>query len=324
MAKVFAAFADGWGRVLRAPAILLGVCAVTWLIAFPVLRFTEGTSGVLVEFTELVAGPAMGFFPTYTPTLLGTGQFLRRAHGFFAGGGRDAGFVAAAATTLFVLTFLLGDILDRYARRRPIRAQAFFGVGGVFFLRFLRLGVVAALGYIVLFGAVHPLLFPPDYPWVAEGSAAGKASPLLTPIYAVFLMFATFWNAVIDYARIRAVVEDRRSMLGAVLAGWRFVTAHPLKTFGLYLLNASAFGLVVWIAMTGFTTPMSDVRFLAAANLFLLARLALKLVFFASQTALFQRSLAHVEYTAAPELLWPESPAAEEIINAAARRPPQP
>jgi hypothetical protein len=266
----------------------------------------------------------MGFFPTYTPTLLGTGQFLRRAHGFFAGGGRDAGFVAAAATTLFVLTFLLGDILDRYARRRPIRAHAFFGASGVVFFRFLRLGVVAALGDVILFGIVHPLLFPPDYPWVAEGSAPGLASPLLTPVYAVFLMFSTFWSAVVDYARIRAVVEDRRSMLGAVLAGWRFVTAHPLKTFGLYLLNAAAFGLVVWIAMTGFTTPMSDVRFFAAANLFLLARLALKLVFFASQTALFQRSLAHAEYTAAPEILWPESPAAEEIINAAARRPPQP
>ena len=38
MAKVFAAFADGWGRVLRAPAILLGVFAVTWLVAFPAGR----------------------------------------------------------------------------------------------------------------------------------------------------------------------------------------------------------------------------------------------------------------------------------------------
>jgi hypothetical protein len=58
--------------------------------------------------------------------------------------------------------------------------------------------------------------------------------------------------------------------------------------------------------------------------LYLLVRLMLKLVFFASQTALFQRSLAHADYTAAPTPLWPESPAAEEIINAAATRPPLP
>ena len=40
--------------------------------------------------------------------------------------------------------------------------------------------------------------------------------------------------------------------------------------------------------------------FLAAAGmLYLFVRLALKLVFFASQTAFFQRSLAHADYTAA-------------------------
>ena len=53
--------------------------------------------------------------------------------------------------------------------------------------------------------------------------------------------------------------------------------------------------------------------------LYLLARMALKLVFFASQTAFFQRSLAHADYAAPPQLLWPESPAAEEMINAAPR-----
>ena len=41
MARVFAAFADGWGRVLRAPAILLGVFAVTWLVAFPAGRLLD-------------------------------------------------------------------------------------------------------------------------------------------------------------------------------------------------------------------------------------------------------------------------------------------
>ena len=46
---------------------------------------------------------------------------------------------------------------------------------------------------------------------------------------------------------------------------------------------------------------------------YVLARLALKLQFLASQTSLFQASLAHARYTAAPEPVWPESPAAETI-----------
>ena len=115
----------------------------------------------------LIEGLPTGFYPTFTPTLLGTEAFVRHARAFLTGGTPDVQFLAAAATTLIVWTFLLGGVLDRYARRRPIRAQAFFGASGVFFFRFLRLGIVAALGYYVLFGVVHPLLFPPLYPWVS-------------------------------------------------------------------------------------------------------------------------------------------------------------
>jgi hypothetical protein len=50
-----------------------------------------------------------------------------------------------------------------------------------------------------------------------------------------------------------------------------------------------------------------------AAQLYVLARIVLKLQFIASQTALFQASLAHARYTAAPAARWPESPAAETI-----------
>jgi hypothetical protein len=144
---------------------------------------------------------------------------------------------------------------------------------------------------------------------------------LLLPLYAVFLMLAAFWSAVVDYARIRAVVEDRRSMLGAILAGWRFVAGRPVQTAGLYLSNSAAIGVVLWAYALAFPGA-ADARAvgpmaIAAATVYLLARVALKLAFFASQEALFQRSLAHAEYTAAPPLLWPESPAAEEIANAA-------
>ena len=53
----------------------------------------------------------------------------------------------------------------------------------------------------------------------------------------------------------------------------------------------------------------------AAGQLYLLARLAIKLHFLASQTALFQSHLAHATYTAAPAPAWPESPAAEAIAR---------
>jgi hypothetical protein len=51
------------------------------------------------------------------------------------------------------------------------------------------------------------------------------------------------------------------------------------------------------------------------SQVYVLARLAMKLQFLASQTALFQASLAHAGYTAAPVPVWPESPAAEAITS---------
>jgi hypothetical protein len=48
-------------------------------------------------------------------------------------------------------------------------------------------------------------------------------------------------------------------------------------------------------------------------QLYVLARLWIKLVFWASETSLFQSRLAHAEYVAAPRPRWPESPAAEAI-----------
>jgi hypothetical protein len=323
MARVFAAFADGWGRVFRAPAILFGVFIVTWLVAFPAGRLIDQAGAPPAGRAEAADALATGFDRTFTPTLLGADRFVQHTHALLSDGALTVEFVAAAATTLVVWTFLLGGVLDRYARRRPTRAQAFFGACGVCFFRFLRLGVVAAAGHYVLFGLIHAWVFLPTYQYLTggEATAAGSVPLLLLPLYAVFLMLAAFWSAVIDYARIRAVVEDRRSALGAILAGWRFVTGHPLKTSGLYLLNAAAFGVALGAYALAFpgagAAGPTGLGALAAANVYLLARVALKLAFFASQAALFQRSVAHAEYTAAPEPLWPESPAAEEIINAA-------
>jgi len=53
----------------------------------------------------------------------------------------------------------------------------------------------------------------------------------------------------------------------------------------------------------------------AIAQLYVIARIVLKLQFASSQTALFQASLAHATYTAAPAPGWPESPAAEAVAR---------
>ena len=85
----------------------------------------------------------------------------------------------------------------------------------------------------------------------------------------------------------------------------------------LYVLNTLTFlvALAVWglIAPGAGDTGLSMWAGFLLAQLFIVGRLALKLQFIASQTALFQANLAHAGYAAAPVTAWPESPAAEAI-----------
>ena len=48
-------------------------------------------------------------------------------------------------------------------------------------------------------------------------------------------------------------------------------------------------------------------------QVYIVARLWVKLVFWASETSLFQSRLAHAGYVARPEPVWPESPMAEAM-----------
>jgi hypothetical protein len=79
---------------------------------------------------------------------------------------------------------------------------------------------------------------------------------------------------------------------------------------GLFLVVVLAYAAVAPGA--GRAGPMMWVGF-GIGQLYVAARLWIKLVFWASETALFQSRLAHVGYTAAPAPSWPESPAAEAI-----------
>jgi hypothetical protein len=170
----------------------------------------------------------------------------------------------------FVLvgSFLAGGIIDRYARARPTRAYGFFGACGRHAAAMLRLAVVEVLLYL---GADN------------------------LPDVRAALAVALLVNLAGLYARVRIVVEDRRSAVGALLASARFVRRHAAGAVTIYAVWAAAMAGVAAVAR-------------GAAPILLLP-------LFASATVFFQSRLAHAAYTAAPPLQWPESPAAEAIAN---------
>ncbi|MBP1634638.1 MAG: hypothetical protein H6Q10_1212 [Acidobacteria bacterium] len=332
MTTIFASFLDGVRRVGRAPAVLAGVLLVTLLVALPpaiVLRgllagslgsslaAEEAARGVNQEWWEEFSSQATGLGATFTPRIIGFGGVLDNLSRVLDNRGYAAAVTVVAAGYLLLWTFLLGGILDRYARNRPTRAPAFFSASGVFFFRFLRLAVLAAAAYALLFGPVHRWLFDGFYPWATRDWPVERNAFLLrAALYLVFGALLVAVNVLFDYAKVRAVVEDRRSALGALMTAFGFVKRHPVPVFGLYLLNGllfvavlAAYALVAPGARGGWFAWLG----LVVTELYVLARLAVKLIFYASATSLFQRLLAHSEYTAAPVPRWPESPAAEAI-----------
>lgn len=186
-----------------------------------------------------------------------------------------------------IWSFAWGGILDRYARNRPTRGRGFFGACGAHFPALLRLGLV----FLLIDAAIG---------WaVAETAHA---------------VLATAVGMIATFARIRIVVEDRRSALGATLGALRFLWRHPAG-IGLVV----AFAVLQTLALVALAlavepdAPGGWRRAVVEASI--VVPLVLTLVEHAAGVSLFQSRLAHASYTAAPPIEWPDSPAAEAITN---------
>jgi len=329
------AWRDGLRRVFRAPAVVAGVFAFTLFAALPLALALRGAleahmgrslmadaaaEAVNYDWWQEFASQASGLATTFSPAIVGFAATLDNLSSVLDAEPEVLPITAALAAYLVAWTFLSGGILDRLARQRPTRTFGFFGASGVFFWRFLRLSVIAGLVYWFLFSYVHAWLLDEGFRRLTRDVAVERDAFLWRiALYMVFGACLVAANITFDYARIRLVVEDRRSALGALRAALRFVGRHPRTVIGLYALNALVFFVLlgVWSLVAPGAGPVGGLMWVGfvVAQLYLLARIVLKLQFIASQTALFQASMAHAAYTAAPAPVWPESPAVEAIAG---------
>jgi hypothetical protein len=327
------AFTDGIRRVNRAPAILAGVWLLTLAVSLPLALAMRGMlaqhlggslaadralSGVNYDWMQEFSDQAAGLGVTFKPTIIGFGAVLDNLSGFIDNVPEPVVIVGAASAYLVLWLFVAGGIIDRYARDRATRAHGFFAASGVFFFRFLRLGVVMWLVYGFLFRYMHPWLFDRLYPRMIHDVSVERTAFLARLVlYLVFGLVLAGCNLIFDYAKIRAVVEDRRSMLASIAAAVRFIGDHYGTAVGLYAADTGLFVLVIAVYAavapgaggSGITMWLA----FAAGQLYVLARLWVKLVFWASETSLFQSRLAHAGYVAAAAPAWPDSPTAEAI-----------
>lgn len=254
------ALRDGAARVLAAPSIVAGTLALTLVFSLPPGLFR----GAVVMAQQAAVALLLPF-------------------------GAASGAPYFGAAWVLVWAFLLGGILDRYARNRPTRGQGFFGACGRHFPAMLRLGLVELL---VVAG-------------IGKAYAGNGAVVLFLAAGLVFV-----------YARVRLVVEDRRSAAGALLAGGRFIRRNAAAAAAVFAVFAGLLwiGAWIWPALPQAGLRQRPLAF-AGAEALVAVQLLLLFALLASATSLFQSRLAHASYAAAPAIAWPESSAAEAIRN---------
>ncbi len=333
------AVADGWQRVIRFPLGAVTLLLVTALVTLPAARTLresiEDHLGTSTIASTVAAGVDMRWWEefaddarpgeSFRPSMIGAAAPLNTYSDLLDGEGPPPEALAALALGAIAWLFLSGGLLDRYARRRRVGTRDFFGTCGVFFFRFLRLALLTGLAYALLLGLWHDWLFDTVYPWLTRETSVERTAFLWRVfLYAIWLLPVLAVNMVADYAKVRAVLEDRHSAIGAAVAATRFIRRHPIAVTVVYATNAAiAAAVLVVYAVLAPDGRGGDWRLLAALVVgaaYLLARLATRLAFLSSAMALVERRLAHAEYTAPPLPVWPDSPAAEAIENAALLR----
>ena len=323
------AFLDGMNRVKRAPAIVIGLWLSTLLLALPLtvvlherliahlgasLAAQTAAAGVNYDWWNEFLAQTSGFGSTFVPAIIGFAAVLTNISTLADAKAMPTAITIAVLVNLTVSLFLIGGVLDRLARDRAVGASAFFAACGTYFMRFIRLGIVMAIVYGALFGPYHTWLFDDLYPSLIEDLTVERTAFLVrVSLYAAFALPLFFFNMLFDYAKIRAVVEDRRSMLGAIAASWRFIRRQPLAVSGLYAINTALFLGVALFYYAAVPGASANVSAFAIGQIYIVLRVTVRLQFAASQTALFQGRLAHAGYVARPIPKWPDSPAAEAI-----------
>lgn len=331
-ATAVGAFLEGWRRTLRAPGVAVALWVVTTLVTLPLAamlhedietHFGDSTAaeralqGWDLDWTGEFAAEAQGVATTLTREVLGAAGLVATVSRILSGEDVPAALVGALVVYLAAWIFFSGGIVDRLARARPLGAATFIALSGGYFFRLLRLAVFAGAIYWLLFRTVHPFLFETVFGRLTRDLASeSRALGILAALYALFAVLLGLVNLVVDFTRVRLVVEDRRSVFSALGAGLRFVRRRFWRSAGLYVLNILALLVLarLWIQVAA-GAGGADWAALLLSQIYLVLRIWSRMAFLGSEAVFYQGELAHARYTAASLPRWPDSASVEAIRN---------
>ena len=299
--------------MLRAPGLVVAIWAASVVIAAPlglvlldsIHTFIKNSGyhqkllqGFDTGWYEEFSASASATEQTFAPGLIGVGAWLKNLDRWWDGRVFLEQPAALATGVAFVLVWLLllGGVLEglREGAPRP-RLSAVLADGAARFPLFLRLALITGTGYYLVFRFAR-WLFPKIQRATADVTVEREVLLFNLAAAALVVVLLAAVRLVADYAKLAVVVERRRSAFLAALRGVRFVAANPVRVaavaclYGVVML--ALFGLYALAAPgAGDSTALAIVAATAVGQVFLLAKLALRVAFLGAEMAFFEVSL---------------------------------
>lgn len=311
MRSLLRTFWLGVADVAKAPLLLIGVAIVMLVIAAPFAavlqeQLQESLSvqpHVSLDDTEIdpewwmeFRAHARGLAATFTPAVLGFAATLDGLSGVLDGRAIPAAVLAPLLVSIVAWAFLWGGVLHRFQQRRAIGIRAFLRASAAHLPRFLLVAAAAAVVNLLLFLTLHKLLFGPVHGLlVALTTTERDAFLVRVGLYVVFFAFVVSVSLVADYARVAAVAGRAASAGQMIAQSMRFVSRRLAAVVALYLMTGAIFVIVTIAYGTLEVYGGSQVggwRAVAIGQAYVLVRLALRLLFAASELRLFNANQA--------------------------------
>lgn len=302
------ALVDGLWMVMSAPVLVVGVALASLLVAVPFgLVLSSHVQASLADQPPLYQGSveidpewwtefrahARGLDATFTPTVIGFAAPLDNISALLDGTVRPLALAGPVALSALVWAFLWGGILHRFNRGNRAGPAALWSAGFHHLPRFAIISLAAAATSIVLYLTVHAFLFGPVYQRLAAAASSERGAFLYrVGLYLIFGTAIVTVSLLADYARISLATASAASAGEAIRRSVRFIRGHFGTVVLLYLFTGAIF--VALLAIYGVVDSYGGNRVggwrgVAIAQAYIVARLAIRLTFAASEVRLFKQ-----------------------------------
>jgi hypothetical protein len=279
MAVAAAAFVDGLRMVLRAPVLLVGIFAITTAVVAPIALWSARAAASDPAGPDSIAN-------------VGFNAVLHNLSAVFDGTRPSRTEMAAIVAYAAIWVPLWGAVLDRFSNAKSRGARQALRASSRWIVPMGQLTLTGLFVYATLFVGLHPLIFQHLYGWLEVMVATEQAAfAWRLVLYALFGFLLLMTSLIIDFARVSVVTANERSTVRALASSVRFIREHALSVAALTLITGSLQLLVV-VAYAAFDLSSRGVSrtstVLIVGQLFILARVGIRLITTASQVRLSQ------------------------------------